>query len=315
MLSNVLLQGGITLRCIFCKQDSAQSKSVEHIVPESLGGKISVLPRGIVCDKCNNYFARKVEFPFFEFSEIQTLRFHEGLPNKRGKVPFIGGVLGERQVKVFRSVSGVSFPNTEEVLIVEYGSKDSSSPHRSKTEPLPLRSSDIIDRRIIFPALTNDFCIPNSTTTSRFLAKMALEALAARTIETPDWEDFIIDNPSLDPLRDYARYGNRSKVPWPCSIRRIYDLDAHFQGEDGQIYQKLNEWDILLIPAEQNEQHSFNDILPAYAFLIFALFGLEFVINIAGPDEDGLKPYEDWLKVHNGISPLYYGKNLTSLRK
>ena len=49
------------MRCLFCKQDSSNTKSVEHIIPESLGNKTLILPRGYVCDKCNNYFAIKVE--------------------------------------------------------------------------------------------------------------------------------------------------------------------------------------------------------------------------------------------------------------
>ncbi len=75
------------MRCLFCKQDSSASKSVEHIIPESLGNTTSVLPKGIVCDKCNNYFSRKIEQPFLESPAIKTLRFQEAIPNKRGKVP------------------------------------------------------------------------------------------------------------------------------------------------------------------------------------------------------------------------------------
>jgi hypothetical protein len=54
------------MRCIFCKNDSSNSKSVEHIIPESLGNTTRTLPKGVVCDTCNNYFARKVEKPFLE---------------------------------------------------------------------------------------------------------------------------------------------------------------------------------------------------------------------------------------------------------
>ena len=44
------------MRCLFCKQDSSSTKSVEHIIPESIGNKTLILPLGYVCDKCNNYF-------------------------------------------------------------------------------------------------------------------------------------------------------------------------------------------------------------------------------------------------------------------
>ncbi len=36
------------MRCIFCKTDSDSSRSVEHIIPESLGNTDYVLPPGCV---------------------------------------------------------------------------------------------------------------------------------------------------------------------------------------------------------------------------------------------------------------------------
>ena len=72
-------------RCIFCGNDSSNSKSVEHIVPESFGNKCIILKKGIVCDKCNNYFARKVEQPFLESEPIRILRQELQLENKRRK--------------------------------------------------------------------------------------------------------------------------------------------------------------------------------------------------------------------------------------
>lgn len=62
------------MRCIFCKNDSGNSTSCEHIIPESLGNTTQILPPGVVCDKCNNYFSRKVEKPFLETQGIRDLR-------------------------------------------------------------------------------------------------------------------------------------------------------------------------------------------------------------------------------------------------
>ena len=62
------------MKCIFCGQESSYSKSIEHIVPESFGNKTAFLRKGIVCDKCNNYFARKVEQPFLESETVRVLR-------------------------------------------------------------------------------------------------------------------------------------------------------------------------------------------------------------------------------------------------
>ncbi len=52
----------------FCKQCSDLSNSVEHIIPESLGNKNHVLPKGIVCDRCNNYFTLKIEKMFWKWT-------------------------------------------------------------------------------------------------------------------------------------------------------------------------------------------------------------------------------------------------------
>ncbi|MGJ4749067.1 HNH endonuclease, partial [Leptospira sp. SA-E8] len=75
------------MRCIFCKQDSSTSRSVEHIVPESLGNVEHTLPVGVVCDGCNQYFARKVERPVLESPMLRLLRAEMDIPNKRGRLP------------------------------------------------------------------------------------------------------------------------------------------------------------------------------------------------------------------------------------
>lgn len=85
MNSNVRLL--VTVRCLFCKKDSSTSKSVEHIVPESLGNVEHALPVGAVCDGCNQYFARKVERPLLESPMFRLLRADMAVPNKRGRLP------------------------------------------------------------------------------------------------------------------------------------------------------------------------------------------------------------------------------------
>lgn len=75
------------MRCIFCKQDSSTSRSVEHIVPESLGNVEYVLPIGAVCDGCNQYFSRKVERQVLETPMFRLMRARMTVPNKRGRIP------------------------------------------------------------------------------------------------------------------------------------------------------------------------------------------------------------------------------------
>ena len=94
------------MRCLFCKQDSTNTKSIEHVVPESLGNTSFVLPLGYVCDKCNNYFAREVEKPFLELPEIKLLRFQESIPSKKKRMPTIDAILnGKVPIKLKRKLS------------------------------------------------------------------------------------------------------------------------------------------------------------------------------------------------------------------
>lgn len=74
-------------RCIFCKCDSSSSSSVEHILPESIGNKNDVLPQGIVCDKCNNYFSRKIEKQVLNSGVIKTVRSRLQIESKKGRIP------------------------------------------------------------------------------------------------------------------------------------------------------------------------------------------------------------------------------------
>ena len=77
-------------RCIFCKSASGSFDSCEHIVPESLGNLEHILPPGIVCDKCNNYFSRKIEGPLLSTEFFRQARHRNGIPNKRKRIPVQG---------------------------------------------------------------------------------------------------------------------------------------------------------------------------------------------------------------------------------
>jgi hypothetical protein len=63
-------------RCIWCLEEppSATFKSESHVLPKCLGNiDKQVLPPGIVCDKCNNYFGTSLEPEFIDEPIISTL--------------------------------------------------------------------------------------------------------------------------------------------------------------------------------------------------------------------------------------------------
>lgn len=254
------------MRCIFCKSLSTQSKSVEHVIPESLGNKRHVLPKGIVCDGCNNYFSRKVEKPFLDLPAVRQLRFQQDLESKRGKVPSIGALIA---------------PDIP-ALLTRYPKYDITSVQVS--EPDLARIFQTNEGKILFP-LTGE--LPNAPVVSRFLAKVALEAMALRLVEYPGGIAYLCDEEQLDVLRDHARkaYVN----PWPVHIRTIYHQDGRTYGSDGNVEQIVHEFDFLI--TDQCEW-----------FFVLAIFGVEFTINIGGPEISG---YRRWLEQTGGLSPLY----------
>lgn len=276
------------MKCLFCKQSSADTKSVEHIVPESLGNTTFILPLGYVCDKCNNYFAREVEKPFLDLPELRLLRFQEAISNKKNKMPAIDGLLnGNYPIKLKRKLSHDEVVNEAEV----------------STEAMDkiLKSSE--ETTIIVPAFTNEMLPPNNSIISRFLAKMALEALADKLKDIENSLEDLINDSQFDMLRNHARLGSIKN--WPCSIRRIYDYNKIWEYSDGLHGQMVHESDFLLIPVEENSELATEYIMTEIYFVI-VLWGIEFAINMAGPEIIG---YENWLKANDDKSPLYCGDN------
>ncbi len=199
------------MRCIFCKQNSDSSKSVEHIIPESLGNTKHVLPRGVICDTCNNYFARKVEKVFLESPAIMALRFHQAVPNKRGLVPPLEGLLDPGiPVTAYRHLKGP--------FVGSLG-----------VGPEALQQLLNSDKgRVIFP-LANE--PPADTIISRFLAKAGLEAMAQRLLDHAGGLDYLVDEVQLDPVRNHARRGDTRQ--WPHFSRRIYDTNKRWDNGTG----------------------------------------------------------------------------------
>lgn len=78
-------------------------------------------------------------------------------------------------------------------------------------------------------------------------------------------------------------------------------------GNNNELEQKIFEYDFLLIPIEKDiDLKHLDKSIDAYLYFIIALWGMEFAINMAGPEID---EYLKWLKEHDDVSPLYFGKN------
>jgi len=225
LLTSNIIMATKGMKCIFCRSPEVlTSKSKEHVIPESLGNKSSILLPGIVCDSCNNYLAREVEKPILDSPMFRFLRYDRSIPNKRGRIP--------------------SF----------------------KDDELPL--------------------LPDYRTMARLLGKIGLETLALRVLTVPEWNDEIVNKTELDELRSFVRY-NKGKT-WPFIYRTIYPVNAVFEEE-------LTHYEIF---------HEFNLLYTDWheLFIVAIIFGVEFALNLGGPEIDG---YIKWLEQNDYQSPLY----------
>ncbi|WP_318349097.1 HNH endonuclease [Aquipluma nitroreducens] len=257
------------MRCIFCKNDSSSSKSVEHIIPESLGNKSHVLQKGIVCDCCNNYFATKIEKMVLEKPYFKNVRYRNFIETKKGRLVPDKTLFPHKEggwVDVWLDEKGIIFDSKDRHVI------------------------DLITEgkinKLIMPIINqpeeNDYDI------SRFLGKIALEFLTYKFTNDISWIEEIATKPELDPLRNYARFGKGSF--WKYHQRRIYSEETRFTDpiHHPEPYEILHEMDILY--TEDNVM-----------YFILVIMGIEFAINLAHPETDY---YVDWLQKNNNTSPI-----------
>jgi HNH endonuclease len=68
-------------RCIWCLKSAAETTSdVSHVLPNCVGNvNQHLLPRGIVCTRCNNYFGTKVEPKLLEDPQFHIIAVALGL--------------------------------------------------------------------------------------------------------------------------------------------------------------------------------------------------------------------------------------------
>lgn len=262
------------MRCLFCKQPSKSSKSVEHIIPESIGSKKVVLPVGVVCDKCNNYFSSKVEGPVLSHQSIRNVRAWYQVRSKKGKLPSLQGYIAGTDISINLRL------NKDGELDIQ--------PEREKDRPKLEQHFNDAEKGQDFACLFAINIDPPKKEMSRFLAKMALEAIAFRLLNVNGDLSLLLDEPYYDLIRNYARFGAGVK-DWTYSRRSIFPMNAQMQHpETGEWVQAGFGHDLLITSRRE-------------IYFVFLIYGVEFVINTGGPSVRG---YEEWLEQHNGISPM-----------
>lgn len=268
------------MNCIFCHKDSSTSKSVEHIIPESLGNKSHILPKGYVCDECNNYFARKIEKILLEQPYFVSARFRNEVLTKKNK-PVKQSMIFPGAMKA----TEVVFQRTEDGLICSFND-----------EKLFQAIIDGKCSQMITPYLP-ELEYPNGNM-SRFLAKCACEYLLYTIDENSkaDFAESFLTDSQLDPIRLYARYGIGT---WQYSQRRIYDEVALFvDSECSPPYELLHEMTLFFRDLVDYGDNNY----AAEIYFAAIIFGIEYVICISDPDIAG---YNLWLTENDNRSPLF----------
>jgi hypothetical protein len=74
-------------QCLFCSRSDGGFQSVEHIVSEGLGNTELVLPKGVVCDRCNHGQLALLDDALTSFMPIAVARTAYGIKRKGGGLP------------------------------------------------------------------------------------------------------------------------------------------------------------------------------------------------------------------------------------
>ncbi len=197
---------------------------------------------------------------------MRNVRGWYQVPNKKGKMPSVLGCIAGTEIQVNMKLDKneklqIRAEKASEQAIVDEYLKDMQT-----TGEFP---------PFIFPVDID----PPQQEMSRFLAMFALEALALRFSYAGD-QDLIIDEPSFDLIRNYARYGKGVKE-WPFHRQVLFPMDTLMRHpETGEWVQVGFGHDIIITPTPET-------------YVSFNLYGVQFTINVGGPSIHG---YEMWLK-------------------
>lgn len=181
-------------RCIFCHSKTNSFTHDEHLVPESLGGD-EIIPQGLVCDKCNQYFGKEVERPALSSPTMAFIRASLSITTKKGKQTRYRGF----RFEIYGQACGESiavFPPEKLQYISEHG--------------------------------TGQFIVPivGLGSVARLLLKMGIECVALS-------QEFDVHSNLFDLARTAAR-APHPNMKWPIAFGKLRLDDIKEYGEDEQ---------------------------------------------------------------------------------
>lgn len=257
------------MNCIFCKLPSDDSVSVEHVIPESLGNDQYILDKGTVCDKCNNYFSYTIEQPLLNLHYFKSIRHRLNIVSKKGRIPNDKGFMIEPETEVEfhtdkNKNNSISFNDEEAILNIF--NKDTFEVF------IPIFSSPGKDNIHV----------------SKFLGKIAIEALALSAQRNKLNIEENTSQESLDNLKRFVRKGNKNEY-WPYHERQLYHPDAGLQNPETKEY--------FTIVTAMGFIYTNNFFL----FHQFLILGTEFTIDLTNPTTSNIV---EWFEKNNNRSPV-----------
>lgn len=72
--------------CLYCRHTDVPFERVEHPIPESLGNDDLIIPKGWVCDPCNQYFGAKLESKVLSLPPFSIERTAFNVRSKKGRL-------------------------------------------------------------------------------------------------------------------------------------------------------------------------------------------------------------------------------------
>ena len=73
------------MNCIYCRTSTTENSGKAHVFPEALAQNRLTIPRGAVCNQCNNYIGIRLDQNLVRYPLIAFAIQFVGTSGKRGK--------------------------------------------------------------------------------------------------------------------------------------------------------------------------------------------------------------------------------------
>jgi hypothetical protein len=112
------------MKCVYCPNDASKSKKAYHIAPYAAGNRTEylhpleelILPQGLACDACNEYFGSKLEQGLANHPCVQQHRAAYGIRGRKGQPSY-----ADDAVTINTTGSGILVLSGEDVSLGQGG--------------------------------------------------------------------------------------------------------------------------------------------------------------------------------------------------